>query len=379
MGTLNQRASIAFLFERGFEYDQIQSARNSKASYVDSFKSIKEANPYQGRLDHDPKTGEELGFKDEEKRTNHFLYSEDFSQTSWIKDPGNTIENNTTTAHGKNEWVATVSVGSGFYQTVSHVPGEVFCSWFLVRAGSISEISFSISGSVSHRISFDLINLQHDVDPGLTVFLEEWSFGYLLIGVSRAFSTVGVANFGLTGDTPGTFYLLLGQAEGGSFPTSYIKTGATTATREKDISTVALGQNQLNRVEGSFVISFNIKHLGSADNSEPTSAFYAKISNNNSVDVIFKNPEKQSEHLVSGIVVGKNKLFCSYQSGEFKTILNTSEPIITTTGNVNNDFDTLAIGGGHESLGNINGHFGRVFHWPLVIDTEIAQDLLEAI
>ncbi len=379
MGTLNQRASIAYLFERGFEYDQIQSGRNSPASYIDTFKSIVEADPYQGRLDHAPKTGEELGFKDEEKRTNHFLYSEDFSKTAWVKGPGNTIENMFTTAHGKNEWLATVTAGTGFNQSKVHFPGEILCCWFLVKAGSVSDISLSISGSVSHSISFDLLNKVHEEDPGLTVFFEEWSFGYYLIGVSKAFSTAGTAFFGLTGDVTGSFCLLLGQLEDGSFPTSYIKTEAAPATREKDVSFVTLGGSQLNRVEGSFVISFSIKHLGSVDNTEPTSGFFAKLSPDSSVSVKFKNPETQTEHLSAGFVVGKNKLFCSYKEGEGKTILNGSDPIISDLGSVTNDFDTLAIGGGHESLSNINGHFGRVFHWPLIIDTVVAQDLLEAI
>ena len=62
---------------------------------------------------------------------------------------------------------------------------------------------------------------------------------------------------GYIGNTSNSFYLWGGQMEQGSYPTSYIKTEASTVTRLVDSCEVASGlENIINQTEGVFYIEF---------------------------------------------------------------------------------------------------------------------------
>lgn len=194
------------------------------------------------RIDHDPVTGECKGLLIEEQRTNMVLRSEDFTASVWPKSGCSIYADQTAAPDGtlsadlvefsgsgqinSNGSAATVSGAHTFSFFVKPYAGLTGNSQFLIRNGTTatnllnatltwSSMTVSANGSIT-SLSNGWYRLSITVTSGISV-------GDLLLGYPISGAVAGLK-----------FFLWGAQLEAGSFPTSYIKTEASQATRAAD-------------------------------------------------------------------------------------------------------------------------------------------------
>jgi hypothetical protein len=262
---------------------RITFTRTSSATYMGRDGLVKIAPANSARFDHryNPTTGEveSLGLLVEEARTNLVLQSEDFS-TSWT--PSNTTvstnqiaaPDGSTTA---DKIIETVTITEhGIRQdTVSQVAGTYTASIF-AKAGERDVIQFVTTGVLGgQRANFDLTNgILGSVGTQINARITPYSNGWYRCVVTVASTSSGAlrAQWNIVtsptaariesylGDGTSGIYIWGAQLEQGAFPTSYIPTTTSTATRTAD--TAFIGGSDLktvfNEIEGSIIANISL-------------------------------------------------------------------------------------------------------------------------
>lgn len=256
---------------------RITFTRASTGTYVDEFGIVRTAAANQARFDHDS-AGNSLGLLIEESRTNSFTYSEEFDNAAWSKSNATVTANvvaaldGTTTAELLSSSAAgTATINRAF--TRNNPAFSVF-----IKAGSSSTANIKIQSDVVGRnVSYNA-NLSTGVltagtgnTGNLTGWTEYKSITALGNGWYRVFigflsSTITVnSTYSISPSLNGTaaaagesIYIWGAQLEAGSFPTSYIPTTSSTATRSADVASMTGTNfsNWYNHNEGTLLQSF---------------------------------------------------------------------------------------------------------------------------
>ena len=255
---------------------RITFTRASGGTYVGADGLIKYAGVNEPRFDHDPVTGESLGFLVEEARTNLATYSTDFSQAAWTKS-NSTVTANTAIAPDGTLTASLLlpNVGSSPGGEISRIGTNGIFSIYVKRQNA-RYCGFTSWGYFGGNVYFDL-------DTGNIV--SGWGFhpnfgtvtpsiapagnGWYRISITatnesnrifRIFpsATSGTsANNPPTGDGTSGIYIWGAQLEADAFPTSYIPTEASSRTRAADVASIT-GTNfssWFRQGEGSFFIN----------------------------------------------------------------------------------------------------------------------------
>lgn len=229
------------------------------------------------RLEYDPETGEALGAKLEGSSTNQALWSDDFTQPSWSKEGGVTVNgaflspDNTLTAQ-KITKVADVGfqgvrlisspVNAGEYEAVS----------IYAKAGTITVFSIThndIDGGTPAS-KFDLsAGVVVSTGVGLIAEIENIGGGWFRCSSTGMKSAGGgqlkVCDIRDDSVLAGAYIFIWGaQVETIPFTSSYIKTEGVTVTRAADLMSVS-GSN-LPVGTGAITATANYNYVGSAAN-----------------------------------------------------------------------------------------------------------------
>ena len=257
---------------------RITFTRASGGSYVGADGLIKYAGVNEPRFDHDPVTGESLGFLVEGSRTNLTLYSGDFSQAHWSKislsiftantiiAPDGTLtgsfiafqnassyltsaqglQPNTSISAGTNTLSCFAKIGTARYLALglSNNGGEMSTAIFDLQTGTVkganSHPSFTVNGtSISNAgAGWYRCSLTSTYAAGMAAHISSSTSG--LLGAYYEFTVSGDGTSGIyvwgaqleTGIPAGSVTLL------GLGPTSYIPTEGSTRTRAADNATI---------------------------------------------------------------------------------------------------------------------------------------------
>ena len=254
---------------------RITFTRSSTGTYVDEFGVIKTAASNEARFDHDS-DGNSLGLLIEESRTNLVTYSEDFSVTYWTK---NTSGNGVTPSVTSNNAIAPdgtltadkidFSRGTATFPNLSFVSsGSVSTTQGSSYSGSLW-IKAATTGDVGKQIVFRHVSNGAGIIYTLTL---DWT---KIDNTETASSTTGKLSFGLLGYDPPAYgsqtlaetsvsvHVWGAQLEQGSFPTSYIPTSGSTATRSADVASMT-GTNfssWYNQSEGTIITNNTNRNL----------------------------------------------------------------------------------------------------------------------
>jgi hypothetical protein len=375
------RPSLLLDFANAKQLDpRITFTRTSTATYVGADGLIKTAGIGQPRFDHDPITGESLGLLIEESRTNLITYSEEFSNTSWIK------SNITITS---NAIVAPDGALTGDrldFSVTNNVPwfykdqGTTGNSSLFVKYDNWQYVKFRSGGELNFAL-FDLINGTASVGGSITnASITPVGNGWFRIWANTNNQrydfrcTNSTANDFITGS--GSVFIWGAQLEAGSFPTSYIPTSGSSATRAKDDALITGGsfESWINKNEGTWLIDF--RNLGSGSGLLSISATGGSVHErymmlNIAADGIF------SAAVVDGGVLQTNEsiLFTPTQTAQFTKAIfavkdndfaitaNGLTPVTDTSGTVYNSPTQLRFAYGDGSS-TPYAHFKTCIYYP---------------
>jgi hypothetical protein len=277
------KPSLNLNFARSRSLDpRITFTRASVGTYVGRDGLIKTAGVDEARFDHDPDTLESLGLLIEEQRTNSIAYSDGIG-SGW---GGNGVTLTTINSVNGPDGIAGVteirdnnsnSYHAGYYGTVP-VDGSsnyTVSAWLKKGPNYRSDIGsggrFQIycdrgtgsPASVQITFNFDTLVGQNNVtSSSLTQYPNGW------IRVTFTFTSNAAANVTphfllgnggqYQGDATNSVYLWGAQIEAGTFPTSYIPTSGSSATRTQDNASItgASFNNFYNQTEGTIVSRF---------------------------------------------------------------------------------------------------------------------------
>jgi hypothetical protein len=297
---------------------RITFTRSSIGTYVASNGLIKTAAADEPRFDHDPDTGESLGLLIEESRTNLLTYSENLtSGAGW----SNVSQSSMTATNVSEE-----NPGGG--STTTQITGGGVNSWWAK--------TFTASVSTTYQISLwvKVADGGADFNVGIRFYAPGATSNAIIVGtgfnVTSSWKRVtgyvtSSANFSgsfsryivLQLDNTRSFYAWGIQVEAGAFPTSYIPTSGSAATRAKDVAKITGTNftNFYNTSEGTLYSSFirNLQINGflvglGYDGSNYIGMGYTKDTGNNDVYIqplvgsIFGHPSVGGNVKVKSIV-----------------------------------------------------------------------------
>jgi len=394
----NTRPSLNLNFARSKTLDpRITFSRTTTGTYVDESGFIRDAAADEPRFDHDPVTGECLGLLIEEQRENLVPYSEDFSQ--WTLPSSITItSNNIVSPDGTQnaDLVSTTTNESGPYVSITASQNTTYTLSVFLKYGNTPTIRLrDLDGGTNpgHHIIFNLLTQTFSSALNLD------NYGYIpyLNGWYRVwmtFTTGSYTNLSLqvrsasevSGDE--TFYAWGGQIEEGAFPTSYIPTSGSTATRNPDNVSMT-GTNfsdWYNPSEGSIYCSaYNVGVTTTTsrffyaieDASASSSDFMRQWIWNGNTSLLLNsfytsNTTGQGSAISAEFSVSledvNKKISVGYAQSDFARSYNGSLTT-DTSGNLPTGIDRLRIGT------NLSGHISQLTYYPVRLPNSTLQTL----
>ncbi len=338
--------------------------------------------------------GNRLGLLVEEARTNLVTYSEDFTESSWGKFDTTISADATASPDGINN-ADKIIEGSGssihrINTAATIVSGTSYTASAFVKADERSIVLLRTNnGSTDEDTYFDLSSGSITSGSGLISDLGNgWfrvsrtftasasttsSFIYQVLLVSSG-TTTSYAGNGTSG-----IYIYGAQLEAGSFPTSYIKTTGSTATRSADVASIPVADFGFNASAGSFVLDASwagnspdvstLVHLG--DTSDRHLVYYnngfyryqVKSGNVVTVQMVASGSEEND-------VVAASYKKDSYFFGDGSAINS------DTSGDLPTEVLTTLDIGGYSSDNHFNGHIKSIKYYPRQLTSAQLGDLV---
>jgi len=350
------------------------------------------------RFDHNPTTAESLGLLIEEQRTNTILQSEDLD-TTWaetratlnlnsVVSPGGTLTADRLIASTDNDTHFTTQTFTG-----------TAASWTFTAYAKASGLNFvalrlfngtSQVGLAYYNLSTGATGTVTAGTAAITAVGNGWyrcSLTATLAASASCTADIYLASADNTNSFAGNAFngiALWGfQVELGAFPTSYIATGAATATRSADAASM-IGPNfssWYNQSEGTVYSESAVSQIGigsiTAALSDGTASNRIQIqrtAGNNYQDLIVTAGATQSSISVSGVTANiVAKVASAYAANNFQMAANGALGTQDTSGTVP-VVDRLEFGQ-RASAVFLNGYIRRISYYPLRLTNAQLQAL----
>ena len=359
----------------------VTHSRSSNATYVGGDGLIKDATTNAPRFDHDPETGESLGLLVEESRTNEFPNNTDIPS---LMTGGSATKTSVTisTPDGDASGHAMLTDASAFatnYRsfTTSGTNDEVdgtLSFYAKKKTSGTATLTVTMEGG---GVARGVFNRPIDSTSWTRVTATKDYAG--ATSRSRRFDIYLPSGSSSDGNTE--FYICFVQFENGSFPTSYIRTSGSTATRAADIAQIT-GSNFTsfyNQSEGTFFCStFAPKGdvvYGTGDTFDNTQYVTAQTTFNVSI----RSSGANSAILTAPVsATGTTNIAHGYAANNFAAVSNGGTVSTDTNGAVPLAQVRLKLGSSAWAAGadnEINGTIKRLSYWSRRLSNDTLQKL----
>jgi hypothetical protein len=333
-------------------------------TYVPNYGAAPTAAAYYGpRLDFDGATLAAKGLLVEELRANLLLYSAAFDNAAWggiskSVTPDAAVAPSAETK--ADEITFTSNVGN--FAEISQYKS--------VDAGTYTQSVFikAYPGEEGKTLTFDTPNAS---GAATTITLtNQWQRVTKTFTVASTVS-VGVRLISYTGQTASKFYTWGAQLEAGSFPTSYIPTGAATVTRAADVASVSTQAFPYSSTEGTIVVNYD--RVGIKQYSRLFTL--GDVAGNNQVSVLNFNAGQENPYFVTSgsatTVTGPSipaanavsKMGLAFKTGDNAYSLNGATATANATSFTLSATD-LSLGYVPSSGQQLNGHIRQITYLP---------------
>ena len=305
----------------------------------------------------------------EPQSTNLTPYSEDFSQSAWVKTGLNITSNSIASPSGEvnaDKWVEDTSNGAHNIRNnpnISVTNGAEYTMSIFAKAGERTGLRFTNAAESSVEGRFDLSNGTVTFTGTNTTFVgvEDYGNGWYRCIVSFvASTTIAQLNLGLMdgsalsyqGDGTSGLYAWGAQLENLSYATSYILTNGAIATRLADVATNSGSSSLINSTEGvlyaeiaALADDLNIEGISISDGSISNRVVIFKWSNSNSIRarVSSNGINVLNQTFSVSDITDFNKIAISYKLNEFKVYINGTNVFNGTSGAVPIGLNTLSF------------------------------------
>ena len=327
----------------------------------------------------------------EDSRTNLVIYSEDLTQSNWIK-LGSTITSNAVAApNGLTTADKMSSTAGASLQAVQQAARNLtdaaqYTRSVFFKAAELTSVGMQIGGTTEGTI-FCVVDLSNGTSTGdgvVTAYQDGW---YKL---ERTFTMQGTLNdfyLRLPNSSPTNdgVYIWGAQLEEGAFPTSYIPTTTAAVTRAADVCQItgANFSSWYNQDEGTFAFEYNAPNK-SNDNAQLVWAarslnsvarwdFYT--GNSGSSAATFDSSSGRACAFLTRAAAVSGKYAWAAKVNDFALSQNGNTALTDSSGAMNstNDIEVLQFTSG--SGLRLNGHIARFAYY----NTRLSDEALQAL
>jgi hypothetical protein len=299
----------------------------------------------------------------EPQRSNLLPYSEYISGWSSKSAVYHTNGANATTSPEglSNGWKITGDGTSGQHyvlQSANYTSGTAYTCSIFAKADTNNYIQLILGaapfGSANY-CNFDLSDGSiGTTGPAISdEFIEDYGDGWYRIGFSATAVSTGSGNFFPTlvtsssatffesNSTTGSVFLYGGMVEQGSYPTSYIPTYGTSATRTADACSKTGISSLIGQTEGTLFIDYNFTNSSNTLDSTPirilgsgSASVYFEMNTNETLEVVVVN---SAGTLIFNSTsptqsVGRIKVAVAYKDSDFAYYINGTQIAVQTSG-----------------------------------------------
>jgi hypothetical protein len=359
--------------------DLITFTRASTGTYLDSDGLLKTATTNTPRIDYDA-NGNRKGLLIEGARTN--LLPDSIPAAS-VWDVGSaTLTANaalspdgTTTASEFN-----LSVGGFTFDTATVVASTTYTASWYIKAGTATSWIYAFFNATA--LSF-INRIQYNITDGEDVGNGWYRFSASVttpVGCTslRVYPIREQNAVGSVAGATGTSFLWGAQLEAGSFPTSYIPTAGSTATRSSDVASIPTSAFGYNADKGTVVCEFEtqfgatgfprIWEIGSTSTAINRVNLYvsAALSRVN-FDVISNNVGATNLFIKADPTPASGKFGTAFADDDFVGVADGGSPVTDISGSFTTPSiprDALFFGSGNYNSSPMSGHIKSIQYYP---------------
>jgi hypothetical protein len=401
-------STLTLDFTTGVLDSRLTFTRGSTGTRINASGFVETMSNNVARFDHDPTTLAPRGLLLEAQTTNLLQYSEAVDQSPWFT--AGTVASATFTGgngpngvnnSGSKLSATSISASSSLYYNGITLAAQTYTMSVFAKADGANWIWINVqSGGTIHGAFFDLSgngalgNTTGTVVSGsniITKYPNGWfRIQFTFTGTAATWFPVllpctsnGTGYASIAGQAPNGVLVYGAQLETGSGASSYIPTGASTATRVAD-SCVMTGTNfssWYNQSQGSFFASVQKNttvpgHIFNANTSN--SAPRIMMSYNSGWFLAGENPSgtnTPSLFIATGAINASQKFAGACQTGNYAASANGLTAVTTSTGTMPTGLNTLQIGAAEGGYQFFNGTIALLKYWPTRLPNAQLQSL----
>lgn len=210
----------------------------------------------------------------EPQRTNLFLRSEEFNDTSWVKINANVTANDTISPSGvlnADKLIATAVSGIhvALQTATGSISGTTFTTSVFVKASGLSRITLLNNQGGGGIVDYNLTTATFTLTSGVSASIQNYGNGWYRCIMTFIPNTTGLFNLQVrladsSGNTTFTGNGVDGvslwgfQVEQRTYPTSYIPTVASSVTRNADLISKTGISSLIGQTEGTVFLDFEL-------------------------------------------------------------------------------------------------------------------------